>query len=131
MIEILHAFTIDIDPVPKGRPRVSPAEFRTVGTRRVQTRKPHAYTPATTKAYEERLAWELRRAKVRVLEGDLGLELTFHTKRGGDLDNYVKSFLDAGNGVFMQDDAQVVHLIAWLRRDVPPRIDVVIFRPAL
>lgn len=127
MRQIFYDLMLDLAPVPKGRPRVSPARFTVVGGRAVQTCKPHAYTPAATKTFEAKLGWELRRAKCIPRKGLIGLDLTFHTTGRADLDNYVKAFMDASNHILYDDDSQVIELHARLSRELPARIHAVVF----
>ena len=49
----------------------------------------------------------------RLIHGPLSVQLTFYGAHGSsDLDNLVKSVLDASNGQVFDDDKQVTHLIA-------------------
>jgi len=126
---ILLRTTITMPPQPKGRPRTSPAQYKQVGHDLVLTRAARTYTPARTKAYEEKLAWMLRSAGARPVTGDLGIDLVFHTDRRGDADNLLKAVLDAGNGVMYVDDAQIVDIRVRIVRDTPARTDLILFRP--
>ncbi len=117
-------FTIYIDPKPKGRPRFfARGNFR--GT----------YTPKKTKDYEKELALKCLPYKPsEILTGPLQVKLSFgmpipksfskkkrleaisgelaHTKKSGDIDNLCKSVLDSLNGVFFEDDSQIIYLTA-------------------
>lgn len=87
-------------PVPKGRPRV---------TRR------GTYTPAATVIAETSIASRARAAGARLHDGDIqiALEFAFADQRPrGDIDNLVKTVLDALNGIAYRDDRQVVSLRA-------------------
>lgn len=110
---------IPMKPAAKGRPRFSGLSGA-------------VYTPRRTKQAERTLrvllldAYRKPRLKGAV---SLSLEITLHGERAGykvivgevdtptpptrpDLDNLVKLFLDAANGVLWDDDAQIVHLFA-------------------
>ena len=114
-------FTIEGEPVPKGRPRF--------------TRQGRAYTPAKTKEYESIVADSAKCA----MGGSEPLEtpvkayihVTYtvpasyskkrtaacldgeekHTKKP-DLDNLVKAVTDGMNGIIFKDDSQITHLSA-------------------
>lgn len=96
-------FTIDMNPVPKGRPRFGNG---------------HAYTPKATLDYEKYVA-AIAGIYMRgeYFETEL-LALTIHFRRKGkrlcDIDNLIKAFLDAGNGVIWKDDTQIRQITARL-----------------
>ncbi len=116
-------FTIYIEPKPKLRPRFfARGNFR--GT----------YTPKKTKDYEQELALKCLPYKPPVpLSSALKVTLTFgmpipksfskkkrqaivdgilhHTKKP-DLDNLIKAVCDSLNGIFFEDDKQIVSLSA-------------------
>lgn len=51
----------------------------------------------------------------------------YRPRRAGDLDNYLKSLLDALTGIAYEDDRQVVELHGYLRDDPrDPRVNVII-----
>ena len=75
------------------------------------------------------MAWALRAAGAKPVEGPVGVDLTFHTTRRGDADNMLKAMLDAAIGICYGDDAQVVDIGVHIRRDAPPRIDMAVYRP--
>ncbi len=104
-LEILFPFR----PVPKARPRVS---------------ERGAYTPSRTKEHEKQLAVIMRSALAasgrKTLEKGVCVEVFFNFKAGrnsqalypmGDIDNYLKAVLDAGNGILWLDDQQVVRVV--------------------
>ena len=119
-------FTVEGQPVPKGRPRFAN----------------HAYTPKRTRAYEtlvraaalEALGvfgspWELG--------GKMGVRLWFYRKGGKkdpgkelhrcDLDNLVKAVTDALNGVLYADDQQIDVIEAYREVDSEkPRVTVAV-----
>ena len=105
----MYKIEIAGEPVPKARPRVV---------------KGHAFTPAKTKAAEEAimLEWVLRYGDL-ILEGPLLVEMRFGMKapkktkdvvpqKRPDIDNLVKTVLDALNGVAYLDDKQVFKIEA-------------------
>ena len=99
--------SVDMDPVPKGRPRM--------------TRGGHVYTPAKTSRAESIVASAASAAmgKKQPMEGALKALFVFtfkrpksnktvnHTQRP-DLDNCVKLVTDAINGIVYVDDSQIV-----------------------
>ena len=125
-------FRVPGEPVPKARPRV--------------TRK-GAYTPRKTLIYEAKVAQAWYEQSGVKLPDDTALVATinayfpipqsyrkgkrerlkgaYHNKRG-DLDNVVKSVLDALNGKAFKDDAAVSVIHAVKRYSDEPRTDVVI-----
>ncbi len=94
-------FRIDEQPLPKQRPRFGNGK---------------AYTPAKTKAYEERVGWacamSMREHDVNMLQGDVSIKVTFMRKgkRRADLDNMVKAIKDGINDIAYVDDKQVTSL---------------------
>lgn len=82
------------------------------------------YTPSNTVAAEKKIREEYDGPK---FEGEIAVHLVFDntgtaviiervdvdekSKLRGDLDNYVKTVLDALNGVAWEDDSQVVKII--------------------
>lgn len=115
MIEI----TIPGECVPKGRPRF--------------TRNGRVYTPAATKQYERKVQQAIRLARVPMQTGALRVEIdvyrvppkSFSKKKWldaimqklfpvtkPDLDNYIKSVLDACNGVLFADDNAICEIHA-------------------
>lgn len=112
-----HTLSFDIDPRGKGRPCF--------------TRTGHAYTPETTRAYENALAVLVREQfTMEPFTGPLAVSITFymptkdkkrwvgsHTMRP-DLDNLCKAVVDALNGIVWQDDAIITRMIiekTWAR----------------
>ncbi len=92
-----------LKPRPKGRPRFVKAKI--VNGRFI---KGHAYTPASTRKYEQELAWHFRMACKEPWQGPIDVEIQFHTTSSGDVDNLGKAVLDAGNKILYLDDSQVV-----------------------
>jgi len=104
-----------IDPKPKGRPRFA-RRGRFVTT----------YTPPETKAYEDILRRSLLEKwgqEPLPKEIPIGIDVVFHLPKPKssknhypivkpDIDNFLKSILDALNGSVLQDDCSVVRLAA-------------------
>jgi len=108
------SFSVNLEPVPKGRPR-----YVVRGTFAV------VYTPKETKQAQELF---ISKAKAfcpkEPLTGALKVTLNFFkvkpksyskkiinwTKKP-DLDNFAKLYLDAMNKIFYEDDSQIVTLI--------------------
>lgn len=116
------AVTLQVEPYPKERPRITPAEYeRAASGERIKVRPAHGYTPENTQRYELTVRWLLRQAKVPCLVGDLGADVTFwytpvpRLPRGhADVDNYVKALFDACNTIGWRDDRQVTDVHARL-----------------
>lgn len=124
-------FIVPGEPVPKGRART-----RVVTTKAGKSFATH-YTPAETKAFEQKVAL-LCQAAVAAHRWLWSPKDRFavtvrifrkHEGAGGDLDNYVKAVSDAINGVAFGDDRYVRELVASLVQDVEqPRVEVVVTR---
>ena len=103
-------FTVVGEPVAKARPRV--------------TRNGAVYTPKKTSDYESlvRMVLAASMPLKTPLTPPIRAEINFHfhsaKKNSGykvtrsDLDNLVKSVLDASNGIAYRDDAEVAVLVA-------------------
>lgn len=133
--EIYTSFEVRGKPIAKARPRL--------GTWGV-------YTPAKTSAWERHIKIAARKSmcKKQLLLSPIGLQVSFHmpipksyaksrslaaqhnliypTKRP-DLDNLVKSILDAMNKIVFHDDAQVVALTCSKYYSINPRVSVQVF----
>lgn len=117
-------------PAPKGRPRVVRLPNGAVRT----------YTPRATVAWEEDVRLQaLASRPAQPIEGPIRLELTVvllrprsapkrrvWPDRRPDLDNYTKTVLDALNGLYWRDDAQIVELAARKIYGEPPRIEILV-----
>lgn len=133
MTDVL-CFEVPGEPVPKGR-----ARSRVVTTREGKSFAAH-YTPAATRAYEEkvRLLCQVAASGQRWLWAakdrfDLVIHVhRTHEGRGGDLDNYVKAILDGANGIAFADDRYVRHVSVtlYVNRE-NPHVDVAIRRRRL
>jgi Holliday junction resolvase RusA-like endonuclease len=133
-------FTVEGPPQGKGRPR-----FRRAGNF-VQT-----YTDSRTKAYEQTIRAYAQRAmgSTRPLEGAVAVDLFIRlptpssaskrlkeallrneqlpTKKP-DIDNVIKIYLDAMNGIIYEDDTQVVRLSAKKGYSLVPGVDVCVVK---
>ena len=122
-------FTIPGDPIGKERPRVV---------------KGHAYTPAKTKAYEDKVRWCFKQAHGKLIEGPVAVAITaYHAiprkaskavreamesgarlpLKKPDADNIAKAICDALNGIAYKDDSQIVALLVF-KRFGEPRVEV-------
>ncbi len=100
-------FVVPGPPVPKARARVVQRSGRS-----------RAFTPALTARYEKTVATYALCARAALVErwpldARYRVEVRVYRRRAGDLDNVVKSALDACNGVLWADDAQVDELHAY------------------
>jgi len=125
-MEYSYHFEIDMQPVAKGRPRI--------------THRGHVYTPKRTKDAEGfmqlRLAEQM--GEEDLLQGPLRARICFFierpvshftkkgnlrkgvptmptSKRVGDLDNLMKAVLDSANQIIWEDDAQVCDITSTKR----------------
>lgn len=118
------SFIIYIDPVAKGRPRI--------------TRTGHAYTPTTTRLFENALrALAAPYKPNKPLTGPLHVDVVFRLKKPKkskntypivrpDTDNFLKAVLDCGNGIFWEDDSQIVEIHAQKVYSEKPAIEIII-----
>lgn len=93
---------VDAPPVPKGRARVVT----------LRSGKVAAFTPKRTYAASLQVGWLMKLAWRMEPDADshFDVDMVFYVrspKTRGDLDNFVKLVLDAGNGVIWADDQQV------------------------
>lgn len=66
---------------------------------------------------------------LRLTEDELGVACFFFTNRG-DVDNLLKTVLDAGTGVLWKDDRQVVESYQRIFRNRPPwRLELLVWKP--
>ena len=111
--------TINMEPIPKGRPRT------TVSNGNIRT-----YTPDRTRIAEEELKARFLWYKDQILAFDVPVKLTvtffLHKSPwlknprkyaklpawGSDIDNLTKTILDSGNEILFTDDKQVTTLTA-------------------
>lgn len=103
-----YIFQVDGHPMAKQRARIVNG---------------HAYTPRGTERWERDLhlafisqinehGWD-----IFPLESEVTLYVNFHVAgQHGDIDNLLKSVLDAGNNALWKDDAQVMSLRAQIYR---------------
>lgn len=129
--------TFDIEPVSQLRPRFSIKPF------------PHEYDPPKVKKYKQDVGYlakfKMHALGQKPLDGPLQVKIAFYrpvqksiSKKErlrrlnsvtlpavkADIDNYVKAFLDALNGVVWVDDALITDLHAIKRYSDKPRIDL-------
>lgn len=106
-----RTFLFKIDPVAKGRPRIS--------------KRGWAYTPDKTRRYEQEIAIMAKQQfNEEPFTGALSATIRFffarpktvkrlsHTVKP-DLDNLVKAVLDPLNGIIFKDDSQITGLHAY------------------
>jgi Holliday junction resolvase RusA-like endonuclease len=117
-------FEIPTEPVAKQRPRVT--KFGT-------------YTPEKTSKFEEAVglyAKSIMRGRLP-LEGALAVQVRFLCARPGrptnewpkqDIDNLLKSILDALNKIAWKDDSQIVELHATKRYSTTGSIQIRVFQ---
>lgn len=116
----LRSFTVNVIPKPKQRPKG--ASYRKGN--KIFTK---LYTPEETLKYQENFAKEVLYqldAKDKPLAVPCAVFLTTFKKdaRRCDLDNFIKSALDACNKILYTDDYLVVRIIADMEKDsVNPR----------
>jgi len=124
---------IYIEPTAKGRPKAT--SFG--GHARL-------YTPAKTRKAEQNILALIRtelKNKFQSFDKGIPLHLTAtfflakpasspkkitHPVKRPDLDNYVKTLLDALNGYIFPDDSQIVSMILRKSFGTPPRIELMI-----
>jgi Holliday junction resolvase RusA-like endonuclease len=111
------SFTVEGEPVAKERPR-------TVTNAYGETR---TITPAKTRDHEAAIAWTFK-AKYPGWEPStdaVSVHVAFRTgSKSKDVDNMLKTVLDALNGVVYVDDRQVVQIVAQLLREGDPMTHV-------
>ena len=127
------SFVVPGPPVPKARPRTVQNNGKTV-----------TYTPEPVTRYENWIRLCAREVLDRnggtMLHGPLRLEVTFYLRRPAsrpkkyrypdrrpDVENLVKSVMDALTGLLWVDDAQVVTLNAQ-KRYGEPRAEITVYR---
>ncbi len=130
----MKQLTIDGVPVAKGRPRLG-----RYGT----------YTPKKTQEYEEyvKMCWVAKYGGVQPLQQSLEVNVVFylpipksvnkkqraemldgkikHTKKP-DIDNLIKSVLDALNGIAYSDDSKIIRVAAEKQYSEKPKTELII-----
>jgi Holliday junction resolvase RusA-like endonuclease len=110
-VESIKFTVYNFNAMPKGRPRFA-----------ISKGGGHSYTPQKTRAAEQELLLLSRRYAPRTpFDAPLRVRLEFKISRPkkparefprADIDNYVKLVFDAYNGVFWNDDTQIVKVLA-------------------
>lgn len=116
---MIRMYEIAGECIPKGRPRF--------------TKSGRVYTPTKTKQYEKKVQLNLQAQKAKPSDQPIKIDITIvkgylksWTKtqlemaknqtllpsKKPDIDNYVKSILDASNRLLFNDDGQIVELTA-------------------
>jgi Holliday junction resolvase RusA-like endonuclease len=101
-------FSVEGKPVPKARARVINGR---------------SYTPASTRDWEGLVSWSAKLAMAGrpPLEGEIAVRLHFLGAHGSaDLDNLVKSMLDAMNRVVYTDDKLITQITATKKQIAKP-----------
>ena len=83
--------------------------------------------PACLASYKYAIAWAAKAHVPEPLAGPVGVTVSFGLRGKGDIDNLLKSVLDALNGVGYYDDSQVTFLQAELRRGGDEYTTITIF----
>lgn len=93
-------FVVPGEPMSKQRPRFNP-------------KTGHAFTPKQTRDSEREIAQHYAQTKHGIFDTTIGVEIQFFmgTKRRKDIDNLVKTVLDALNGFAFTDD-HLVHVLS-------------------
>jgi len=118
-------FTVQGNPIPKGRPRV-------VLRQRPDGYRGHAFTPPQTKAWERVVGWKARSVMDgrEPLAGEIAVMLEFYRVNAVacDLDNLAKAVMDALNGICYRDDRQIaeMHIVRFVDRK-DPRVEIKIW----
>lgn len=117
-------FTVPGVPVPKGRPRVVTRE--TFGASGEPERHTVAFTPPTTRQWENAVR-DVARLFVRApFDGDVSVDFEFYgSNPAADVDNLIKAMLDGMQPVVFDDDRQVRRVAAVIADpDGDPRVEV-------
>lgn len=135
-------FVVKGEPVPQGRPRFASVQGRFV----------HAYDPQKSVIYKNLIKWHIRQFQMEYpsipeLKSNIFLELkifrpipaSFSKRKRQliaegmlfpntkpDTDNYVKTVLDAANGMLFKDDSAVIGILARKYYSDNPRIEVML-----
>lgn len=126
-LDVIARFTVSGDPVPKQRARVV----------RGKDGKTRAFTPDKTKSALEQVAWSFRAAAGSYEpepDATYGIFALFFmgNRQRKDVDNLLKTVLDALNGLAYADDSQVVEVSARksmvLNDPSAARTEVVVYR---
>lgn len=116
------SFTVPGQPIPKGRPRV----FR---GRAITPPRTHVYERSVQLCALAELGRLKRARRVWPLDAEYVVACAFYMQdaRRVDVDNLLKSVLDAGNGVLWSDDSRVCGATVARKIDRErPRLEVVV-----
>ena len=131
------------EPVPQGRPRFASVQGKFI----------HAYDPKKSVNYKNLVKWHIRQfqmtyPEVPILKENIFMDLkvfrpiptSFSKKKlelikegklfpntKPDTDNYVKTVLDAANGMVFKDDSAVIGILARKFYSDEPRIEVIFY----
>ncbi len=107
---------IDIEPVAKGRPRISFRDGKVRGYTPQKTQEAQDYIKAVLAEYKDKMFPAHVPVKLTVTfwrkKPKWTLKREFMPVRKSDLDNYVKLISDSINGILVKDDAQIVSVEA-------------------
>lgn len=112
-------------PQVKKRPRT--AFFDKHGR---QLAKPRTYTPAVSEAAESTIKYKLREQNPGLVPVDHSVSVVVYFQgvdATSDLDNLIKTVLDAANGEVFLDDRQVCKITADMMRGGDPLTDAMFF----
>ncbi len=119
--DLLLKLAMPGDPLPAPRPRFGQGQ---------------AYNKKPYQIYRQALAWNLRAAfqatpRLTLNGGTFGIKVAFYrrTRQRTDVDNLLKTCLDAGTGILWEDDSQVTEVFAQVHVDrADPQVVLLVYR---